>query len=367
MGDPVDRPGPVRRGEELDLEALAEYLRREHPNLLGKAAQTGAPLEAEQFGSGYSNLTYQVTAGDRRMVLRRPPFGSQVATAHDMEREFRVLGRVRPLWKKVPKPLALCDDPAVLGSPFYLMERVEGVILRRDPPPGIDLGPAAAEHLADAFVDTLAQLHGLDLEATGLAEIGRPEGYVQRQVEGWVRRYRGSQTGHIPELEEVADWLAGRLGEITSGPATLVHNDFKYDNLVLDPADVGHVRAVLDWEMATVGDPLMDLGTSLGYWVEAGDPEPLQRYRFGPTQVAGSPTRRQLAYRYADRTGRDLGQLTFYYVFGLFKIAVIAQQIYYRYVQGLTRDERFAPLDQVIHTLGRVAAKAAETSMISPV
>lgn len=348
-GELLDRPGAVREGEGLDLEALGAYLEQE----LGL---TG-PIGIEQFKSGYSNLTYLLTVGGRELVLRRPPFGSEVATAHDMGREHRVLAGLARVWDLTPEPLAYCEAPEVLGAPFYLMERVPGVILRSRPPEGLDLGPRTARRLSEVLVDTLVRLHGLDLEAAGLAGMGRPQGYVRRQVEGWVKRYEGSRTDDIPELEEVGRWLAeNRPPE--SGSA-LVHNDFKYDNLVLDPADPGRVRAILDWEMATVGDPLMDLGTSLGYWVEADDPEPLRRFRFGPTDLPGSLTRREIAERYAEATGREVAELPFYYVFGLYKIAVIAQQIYYRYVQGLTRDERFGMLIHAIRTLGHEAVRVA--------
>jgi aminoglycoside phosphotransferase (APT) family kinase protein len=367
---PLDLPGPVRSGEELDVAALRGFLARELPYLFADPTSPDeTPLDVRQFGRGYSNLTYAIRVGregtGREMVLRRPPFGSRVETAHDMSREYRVLSRLQPIWDKAPEPLAFYDDPDVLGAPFYLMERVRGVILRRDPPPGVELSPAVARRLSETFVDTLAELHGLDLEATGLAELGKPEGYVGRQVRGWTKRYHGSQTDDIPELERVADWLAERLPEVEPrSTAAFVHNDFKYDNLVLALDDPTRIRAVLDWEMSTVGDPLMDLGTTLGYWVEADDPEPLQRFRFGPTHLPGTLTRRELVERYGSGTGRQVPDLAFYYVFGLFKIAVIAQQIYYRWKQGLTRDERFGALIHAIRTLGHIAAEAAETGRL---
>ena len=356
-GDPpIDRPGEVRQGEELPVGKLREYLDREMPQT------KGAPIEVEQFGRGYSNLTYLLRVGGREMVLRRPPVGSEVATAHDMGREHRVLSGLSRVWDQVPRPYLLCADPEVIGAPFYLMERVSGVILRAEPTAAIDLSPPVARRLSEVFVDTLVHLHGLDLEAAGLADLGRPAGYVGRQVEGWTRRYRGSQTDDLPEIDRAAVWLAGRIPP-ESG-AALVHNDFKYDNLVLDPDDPTRVRAVLDWEMATVGDPLMDLGTSLGYWVQADDPETLRRFRFGPTDLPGMLTRRELVERYAERSGRRVADVTFYYVFGLLKIAVIAQQIYYRYRQGLTADPRFGMLIHAIRTLGDEAVRVIETGRI---
>ena len=373
----LDRPGPVRTGEELDEKALRRYLAHEHPDLLpDPSSRETFDLEVCQFGRGYSNLTYLVRieqgdrqldgqrGGQREMVLRRPPFGSKVATAHDMGREHRVLTGLHPLWGKVPKPLAFCEDPEVLGAPFYLMERVRGVILRQDPPPGMELSAEAARRLSETLVDTLAELHGLDLEATGLGALGKPEGYAERQVHGWTRRYFASKTDDIPELERAAKWLAEQLPRVTRcSVAAFVHNDFKYDNLVLDEKSLT-VRAVLDWEMATVGDPLMDLGTTFGYWVEADDPEPLQRFRFGPTHLPGTLTRGELAERYGARVGRDLPDLAFYHVFGLFKIAVIAQQIYFRWRQGLTRDERFGALIHAIRTLGQHAQEVIETGRL---
>jgi len=367
----LDRAGAPRPGEGLDTEVLRGYLATHLPELLPDDSDRPrpVPLEVRQFGRGYSNLTYLVRIGEgaeaREVVLRRPPFGSKVETAHDMAREHRVLSRLHLLWDKAPRPLALCEDVEVLGAPFYVMERVRGVILRRDPPSGLQLGPGRARELSQALVDTLVELHGLDLDATGLGELGKPEGYAERQVHGWTRRYLGAQTDDIPELERVAGWLAERLPEIVPrSTAAFVHNDFKHDNLVLDAEDPTRILAVLDWEMATVGDPLMDLGTTLGYWVEADDPEPLQRFRFGPTHLPGTLTRRQVAQRYADRLGRELPDLAFYYVFGLFKIAVIAQQIYFRWREGLTRDERFAGLIHAIRILARVADRVAETGQV---
>ena len=305
-----DRFAPARSWTPRRSSAwLAERL----PELA--RAGGGVPaVEVEQFGRGYSNLTYLVRIGGRELVLRRPPVGSRVATAHDMGREYRILAALSagdpPAFGLAPRPLAYCDDPAVLGAPFYVMERVRGVILRADPPPGIDLGPDNARRLSEAFADHLARLHAVDVAAAGLGGLGRP-GYVERQVRGWSERWRAAATDEVPEMDKVAAWLAGRLPTVVeSAPATLalIHNDYKYDNLVLDPADPARVVALLDWEMATVGDPLLDLGTALGYWVEAGDPEPLQRFRFGPTHLPGSLTRREVAERYAAASGRPRGR-----------------------------------------------------------
>jgi alkylation response protein AidB-like acyl-CoA dehydrogenase/aminoglycoside phosphotransferase (APT) family kinase protein len=351
----IDGPATVRAGEELDRERLAPYLRQ----------ALGVPegeVSVEQFPRGHSNLTYLVRVGGREVVLRRPPFGSKVKTAHDMGREFRMLSALAPAWARVPRPIAFCDDASILGAPFYLMERLRGLILRRRPPDGLALDPPTVRRLCESFVDTLVELHALDYRALGLADFGHPEGYVERQVRGWTRRYQDSRTDDIADMDAVAAWLAENRPP--SPPSTVVHNDYKYDNLVLDPADPTRVSGILDWEMSTIGDPLMDLGTALCYWVQADDPEPLQAARFGPTLLPGSFTRRELAERYAARSGRGLEHAVFHYCFGLYKTAVVVQQIYYRYKQGLTRDERFADLIQGVHVLAAQAAASRHRSSL---
>jgi len=338
-------PGPPRPGEELDQDRLAEYLRR----TLGLEGP-----RVQQFPGGHSNLTYLVRAGGREVVLRRPPFGSTVKAAHDMGREFKVLSALAPLFPKAPRVLAFCEDASVLGAPFYLMERVGGLILRSRVPEGVALPPETISRLSAALVDTLVELHGLDYAAAGLAGFGTPEGYALRQVAGWTKRYRAAQDAEVAEMDAVARWLAEHVPSAQG--ASLLHNDYKHDNLVLDPARPDRIVAVLDWEMSTLGDPLMDLGTTLAYWVEEGDRDELKAVAFGPTRLPGSYTRRQLVDRYAERSGRAVHDLDFYYCFGLFKIAVVVQQIYYRFRQGLTRDPRFAGLGGAVSVLARQAA-----------
>ncbi len=347
--DWIDRPAPVRRGEELDAARLASYLGTVLPGL-------ATPLEIEQFPAGFSNLTYLLRSGDRELVLRRPPYGTQVATAHDMGREHRILSGLVEVYPKVPRPLHYCSDPEVLGAPFYVMERVRGVILRPRPTDDRRPAPERMAAVAGALVDTLAGLHAVDYRAAGLEDLGRPEGYVRRQIEGWAQRYRAARTDELAEMERVAAWLAERA-PAESG-AALIHNDFKYDNLVLDPDDWSRVVAVLDWEMATVGDPLMDLGTTLGYWVEATDPPALRELALSPTTLPGNPGRAELVELYARRSGRQPGDVVFYYAYGLFKIAVIVQQIYARYKAGHTRDPRFAGLIEGVRTCARTADQA---------
>lgn len=352
----LDAATRVRAGEELDRAALETYLRNHLPEA-GLEIPADAPLEVAQFPAGWSNLTYLLRFGDLELVLRRPPFGNVVASAHDMAREHRVLSALAPAWDLAPQPYLLCEDESVVGAPFYVMERVRGLVLRRELPPGLDLDPDLARRLSESLIDGLAGLHSLDPAQVGLSDLGRPEGYVRRQVEGWTQRYFRAKTDEHRALERVATWLGAHLPPEPEPPrAALVHNDYKYDNLVLAPDDPARIRAVLDWEMSTVGDPLLDLGTTLGYWVEADDPAPLQAFALGPTAVPGSLTRRQLAERYAGHTGADLTHLPFHHAFGLFKIAVIVQQIYARYVAGKTRDPRFAALDRVVGLFGEVAA-----------
>ncbi len=273
-----------------------------------------------------------------------------------MSREYRILRALYPVYHKVPRPVAYCEDESVLGAPFYLMERVAGVILRRSPPKELGLSAATMPALCAALCDTMVELHAIDWHAVGLSELGKPEGYVERQVSGWSKRYLDAQTDEVPTAHEVMAWLA--KNQPTSPPATLVHNDFKFDNLILDPQDLTRVVAILDWEMATLGDPLMDLGTTLCYWVQASDPPELLAARFGPTNLPGSYTRAELCARYAERSGRDLSKILFYYAFGLFKTAVVVQQIYFRYKKGLTRDARFAGLGDSMRLLVEQASRA---------
>jgi aminoglycoside phosphotransferase (APT) family kinase protein len=303
-----------------------------------------------------------VQLGGRELVLRRPPFGSKVKSAHDMGREFRVLSKLHGVYPQAPEVVLYCDDLTVLGAPFYLMKPIHGVIIRRSPPAGLEFTPGIARLLSESFVDNLAQLHSLDYNGIGLGDLGKPEGYLERQVRGWTERYYGSRTHEFPEVERIVSWMKERMPSASG--ATLVHNDYKYDNLVLDPNDITKIIGVLDWEMCTIGDPLSDLGTALAYWIDAGDPEPLQRIRWGPTTQPGSMTRAQLIERYKEKAGRDVSQMDFYLAFARFKVAVIVQQIYYRYHHGLTKDERFAAMPAVVESLLRASLQGAETGII---
>lgn len=355
MTDWTDRSTSIRDGEELDLGGLRAYLAEQLPEERGE-------LTVEQFPSGYSNLTYLLRLGARQLVLRRPPFGANIKSAHDMSREYRILTHLHPNWNKVPAPVLYCADESVLGAPFYLMERVQGVILRPKMPEKMIPAPPVMAGIADGLVDTLVELHGLDYRAAGLADFGRPKGYVERQIKGWTKRYRAAQTEELPEMEQVAEWLGAHLP--AESPTSIIHNDYKYDNLILDADDWTRVTAVLDWEMATLGDPLMDLGTSIAYWVDPQDPEIMRELRLSPTTLPGNPTRAEVVERYAARSGRDLSNIVFYYAYGLFKVAVIVQQIYSRYRKGHTRDPRFANLNFAVRMCGAFAWQAVQKGRI---
>jgi len=352
----IDGAKPVREGEELDTAALSAYLREHVPGLDGE-------LHIEQFRKGHSNLTYLLRVGERELVLRRPPFGAKIATAHDMGREYRILHALQGIYAQAPPPLVHCEDESVIGTPFYVMERIRGVILRgNQPPAGLDLGEERMRALSTMLVDSLAALHAVDIEATGLIALGKPEGYVERQVSGWTRRYFKAKTEEIPEVEQAAAWLGQNMPPERG--ASLIHGDFKYDNFVLDPANLDRILAVLDWEMATVGDPLMDLGTTLGYWIEAGDSDEAKLVPIVPTTLPGNLDRRQIVERYEQTSGRAVPGPVFYYVYGLFKVAVIAQQIYKRFVEGHTKDPRFAMMIMGVKILGGQAARALDRGRI---
>jgi aminoglycoside phosphotransferase (APT) family kinase protein len=356
MSVPADEPRPVRDGEQLDIVRLRGYLAAHLPGADG-------PLEVEQFPHGHSNLTYLLRVGGQEWVLRRPPFGNRVKTAHDMGREYRILSKLCHVYEPAPAPALYCEDESIIQAPFYLMERRRGIILRGRPPADRPIPPDLVRRLCETLVDNMALLHALDYRAAGLDDLGKPHGYVDRQVAGWIKRYQDARTDDIPDLERTAVWLAeNRPAE--SADATLIHNDFKFDNFILDPDDLTRIVAVLDWEMATIGDPLMDLGTTLAYWTESSDPAPLHQFIVGPTTQPGSMTRRELVERYGQTTGRDISNMLFCYVCGLFKVAVIAQQIYARFVRGLTNDPRFAGFNQVVAALGLGAVRAFDTQRI---
>jgi aminoglycoside phosphotransferase (APT) family kinase protein len=355
MSDLLDHPAPIRPGEELNLAALEPYLRRHFPDEPGE-------LQVRQFPSGHSNLTYSVRLGGTEVVLRRPPFGSKVKSAHDMGREFRVLSKLHTAYAPAPEVLFYCDDDSVLGAPFYVMKPIPGIILRRQVPPALDFSSEKARRLSESFIDNLIRLHRVDYAAIALSDLGRAEGYLERQVRGWIERYYGSKTHDYPEVEKITAWMQQHMPSTNS--VSLIHNDYKYDNVVLDPTDITKIVGVLDWEMCTVGDSLADLGTALAYWVDATDPEEVQETRWAPTNDPGSFTRAEVVQHYAQKTGTDASQMIFYLTFGRFKLVVIAQQIYFRYQQGLTRDERFASMPAKIQMILHTSLHAAQTGRL---
>ncbi len=352
----IDQPTEMREEERIDPSRIEPFLRRALPDAAG-------PVSVLQFPKGHSNLTYLLRAGEREVVLRRPPFGVKVKSAHDMKREYDILSALKGVYPRAPRPIAFCDDESLIGARFYLMERVRGVILRgAEPPPGMTFAPELLRGTSTALVDNLADLHAVDVSGPPLSSIGRPRGYVARQVTGWTERYFNAKTDEISGVEAAAEWLARNM-PVESG-AAVIHNDYKYDNVMLDPSDLTRIVAVLDWEMATVGDPLMDLGTFIGYWGDPGDPQELRTRSYGPTYLPGSLSRLQIVERYAERSGRAVESILFYYVFALFKIAVIVQQIYKRYVEGATSDPRFATLIQWVRVMARQAERALEKGRI---
>jgi aminoglycoside phosphotransferase (APT) family kinase protein len=348
MNSAIDRPTDVRPGETLDVSRLGPYLLN--------SLDLDGEVEVLQYPSGFSNLTYMLRVGDTEIVLRRPPFGSKPKSGHDMKREHEVLSALREPFPYCPKPLLYCDDETIIGSPFYVMEKIEGVIVRRDFPPGLSLSPEDVGTLFERVVDVHVELHSVDYREVGLEGFGKPEGYVERQIAGWSDRYRRARTPDVPDCEGVMVWLEeNRPPE--SGPGCIVHNDFRLDNVVLDPADPMRIVGILDWEMATLGDPLMDLGASLAYWVEQGDPDGFQSMRMMPTNADGALTRAQVVARYAAKSGLEVRDFSFYYCYGLFRLAGIVQQIYYRSYHGQTEDPRFRNLNLWVG--GLVAAAQA--------
>jgi aminoglycoside phosphotransferase (APT) family kinase protein len=346
---------PIRAGEELNEANLQAFLRE---NLGTKTDE----IEISQFPAGSSNLTYCIRIGAQEYVLRRPPFGNQVKSAHDMSREFNVLSKLSEIYSPAPKPLIYCADEAVIGSEFYLMQRRNGLIIRGKSPEILKNSAELQRKVCESFVENLANLHALDYQKAGLGDLGKPAGYAQRQVEGWTKRYFNAKTGENAELEKALEWLNANIP--SKNGAALVHNDYKFDNVMLNPENLTEIVAVLDWEMTTVGEPLMDLGTTLGYWMskEAGDR--MLSMPFNPRVLMENISRKELVEIYAEKSGRDVSGMLFYYVFGTFKIAVIAQQIYFRFHKGFTRDKRFATFNHFVGALGKIALHAIEKERI---
>lgn len=351
---------PVRPNEELDLASLGKYLRR----CLPEAAST-ADLEVEQFPGGHSNLTYLIRFGGQEFVLRRPPMGPVAPKAHDMPREFRLLSTVHPYFPYAPKPVVLCEDPSIIGASFYLMERRRGLVIRNHVPPEIGEDLELRRRVSEAVVDTLVALHAVDIYSTGIIGLGKPAGFVERQVNGWAERWARSKTSDVPEMEAVIVWLSERISseeDEASTKATLVHNDYKLDNVMLDKKDPSRVVAVLDWEMCSVGDPLIDLGLFLCYWTLKDEDDAQQGSLTAVTTGPGWMTRDEILERYESKTGRDVSRIKFYETFALFKVAVILQQIFFRFARGQTNDQRFRNFDLRVLSLARAARELSVKS-----
>jgi aminoglycoside phosphotransferase (APT) family kinase protein len=319
------------------------------------------PLQITPFTNGYSNLTYLLETEDQSFVLRRPPVGA-IKRGHDMGREFKVLSKLNPTFAKAPKAFVYSDDESIIGAPFYLMEKVEGIILTAKEARRRNIPPAGFRTIANSWLDTFVELHQVDYKAIGLADLGQPEGYVSRQVSNWGKQYLQAATMDIPEAQKLMAWMEAH--QPTQYDHCLIHNDFKYDNIVFTNDNWDEVKAVLDWEMCTLGDPLMDLGTSIAYWIMAADHPMMLQGIPSPTALEGNPGRTEIVQGYAEKSGRDVGQLVFYYVYGLFKIATIAQQIFYRYNKGLTNDPKFAQLYKAAQLLCVTAWQAVQKNRI---
>jgi aminoglycoside phosphotransferase (APT) family kinase protein len=343
----------VREGEGFGAGAVEDLLREKIDGL------PDGDLEVQQFPSGASNLTYLLKVGDWEGVLRRPPLGPVPPKAHDMGRESGILSKLNAAYPLAPKPYFFTDDESVIGAPFYVMERRTGVVLDDSFPEDVEPGEELCRGISRTVVDTLVELHAVDPRGAGLGDLGKPGGFLERQTQGWIGRYDKAKTDEIQEVGPLTDWLAKNVPE--SPPPTVIHNDYKLNNLVLNPEDLTEVRAVLDWEMATVGDPLFDLAVSLSYWIEPGDPDDLKAVMPTVTSTPGFMTRKELIDRYAAVSGRDLSGMHWYVVFGYFKLAGILQQIFARWKDGQTKDERFAAFGGKVETLILHAEKLART------
>ena len=352
----IDSPRNIREGESVPVEAITNILKSNEFNVDG--------LSIKQFPSGFSNLTYFIETNKHKLVLRRPPYGADsLKGGHDMLREYEILKKLKTEFSKIPNVHFYSDDKSILGAPFYIMDCVKGYILR----PGISQKNApdskTMSEIANSLINTLVELHQVDLSKNNLINFGKIDGYVERQISGWTKRYYHAKTDDIPEMDFVAKWLAEKQPKESS--SSIIHNDFKYDNMVLDSNNQTEVIAVLDWEMATLGDPLMDFGTTLGYWTDKNDPEELQIFQLSPTTLEGNPSRAELVDMYERKSGVKIDNPVFYYVNGLFKIAIIAQQNYFRYHKGYTKDKRFSMLNLAVKSLVIMANQAIAKNRVS--
>jgi aminoglycoside phosphotransferase (APT) family kinase protein len=354
VADPPTLEGPevapIRPGEEFDEERVDAYLKERIPELEGR-------MEVLQFPGGHANLTYLLRFGERELVLRRPPLGPVAPKSHDMAREYKVLKGLEGHFRPAPKAYLLCQDPTVIGAIFLIMERMRGVVIRWAVPPEIDQHPDARRRASFALIDTMADLHDVDYVKAGLSDLGKPEGFMERQVRGWKGRWDRAKNKEIPLFDELYEQFACTIPE--AARASIVHNDLKLDNAMIDPDNPDRVVSLLDWDMTTLGDPLADLGTLLCYWSESGDP-PDRGATVSVTAQPGFPTRQEIAERYAERRKIDVSTIAWYEAFGLWKTAVVLQQIYIRFVRGQTNDERFQLMGQRVEMLIEIAGRVAK-------
>ncbi|WP_233879829.1 phosphotransferase family protein [Virgibacillus halodenitrificans] len=353
MADQTTETIEVRKGEELDKQRLADFITGNISSI------PEGKLELKQFAAGHSNLTYLVKIGDWEAVLRRPPCGPVAPKAHDMEREYRILSSLNPVFSAAPKPYIFSDDSTIIGSPFFLMERRNGVVLDTEFPANIDYKPELGKKISELMVDQLVALHQIDYQTTELATMTKPDGFMERQVAGWIKRYERAETDDVKDVGILTDWLQNHIP--ASQEPSIIHYDYKLNNAMFS-ADFKEMTGLFDWEMTTVGNPLADLGAAMSYWIQSDDPEILKRGLGKPpvTVLDGFYTRKEFLEAYAEKSGRDISDIHFYLTFAYFKLAVICQQIYYRYKQGQTKDKRFAHFDTFVANLIRYAWDTAK-------
>jgi len=345
MATEISNPtAPVRKGEDLDWQALDRHLKLVLPHLEGE-------VEISQFSGGNSNLTYRLKYVNDDLVIRRPPFGTKAKTAHNMHREYRIMNALKPVYPSVPDTLYYSDDESIIGAEFYVMRKVDGVLISHQLPSAWNFTAEDTRRLCTSFWEKLIELHQVDYIAAGLADFGKPEGYVERQVSGWNRRFERVITPDVDHFAGVRDWLAASL-PAENLSHSILHGDYRIDNVILDKDEPCNILAVLDWEICALGDPLMDLGNSLAYWIQDDDPLEMKQLMVQPSNAPGMLTRRQILDLYQDRTGIDTSNFTFYLVYGYWRLAVILQQIYFRYFHGQTQDQRFKTFGKKAQLLG---------------
>ena len=338
----LDQKIQVSAQSETDInwQAFETYIRSHMKNL------DQSPMIVKQFSEGYSNLTFLIQIGDWEAVMRRPPFGKIPPKAHDVEREFRLLEKINPVFSFAPKPYLYHEDPEIMDKHFYLMEKKTGIVLDDTIPKDYDEIPLIRELISESVVDTLVQLHDIDYQKAGLTSLGRPDGYLERQIHGWFKRYQNSKTDEMMIYNDIEKWI---LAHIPDSPSpTIIHNDFKLNNMMFSMTEPGKPIAVFDWELSAIGDPLTDLASAVAYWKDEHDPFTAIN---SVTSLGGFYTRREFLERYAKKSNRDLSNFDFYLAFAYFKIAAILQQIYYRWKMGYLQDDRFSNLNEGIQNL----------------